>query len=60
MGEGGGIKCPDCFLFAIANFEPPSPPKKVKNEIYSIVLNLSYTTLQGSDGRLNLTDIVDF
>ena len=32
------FKCPDRFLFAIANFEPPSPPKKVNNEIYSLVL----------------------
>ena len=41
-GEGGGSKCPDHFLFAIANFEPPSPQKKVNNEIYSLVLTVSW------------------
>ena len=40
--EGGGSKCPDRFFFAIANFEPPSSPTKVKNEIYSLVINVSW------------------
>ena len=39
---GGGSKCPDRFLIAIANFEPPSPQKKVKNEMYSLALNASW------------------
>ena len=44
---GGGVsKCQDRFLFAIANFEPPSPQKKVKHEIYSLVLNVSWGKMQ--------------
>ena len=35
---GGGSKCPDCFLFAIANFKHPSPQKKEENEMDSLVL----------------------
>ena len=33
--RGGGSKCPDRFLFAIANFEPPCPPKMVNESIRS-------------------------
>ena len=38
---GGGTKCPDRFLFAIAYFDPPSP-QKMNKKIKFIILNASW------------------